>query len=160
MITHGPPHRRLDLTTRLQNVGCPHLFQAVKNARPLIHCFGHIHEASGAEIMHWPGYSGGELYIPPAVAEALVLDAWRRGVLGVEGVAETLTPLATVEMVKYLHAVEIDITQFSVAHIRRGHDTLLVNAAIMNAFNRPENPPCKQTLAINKVLIGTDRDVV
>jgi Icc-related predicted phosphoesterase len=155
MITHGPPHGRLDLTINSQNVGCPHLLRAVTNARPLIHCFGHIHEASGAEIMYWPGYTDSRFVNP--MNEALVLDAWRKGSLNINGVAKVLTPRAAVEDVKTRHAVEIDISEFGDDdRVVRGNATLMVNAAIMNARNRPENPPCKQRSAIRKGFINAD----
>jgi Icc-related predicted phosphoesterase len=154
MITHGPPYLRRDCTIRGQHVGCPHLLRAVEHTRPLIHCFGHIHEAAGAEIVEWPA-PGNEL---PAPSEALVLDAWRRGTLGEElaALSKALTTRATVEVFNRSHAVEVDINQGSAHCIRRGQDTLMVNAAIMNAHNRPENPPCKQEPATSKVFIDAD----
>jgi hypothetical protein len=54
-ITHGPPHGILDRTHESQRVGCPDLFAAIANARPLIHCFGHIHESWGAKKVGWRG---------------------------------------------------------------------------------------------------------
>lgn len=47
LITHGPPYARLDKTDRGKLVGCPHLLLAAMNSRPLLHCFGHIHEGWG-----------------------------------------------------------------------------------------------------------------
>lgn len=35
------------------NVGCEHLLRAVKRAKPLLHCFGHIHETRGAQVVSW-----------------------------------------------------------------------------------------------------------
>lgn len=48
LITHGPPHNILDKThyDRL-NVGCPRLLEKVKQIKPKVHAFGHIHEARG-----------------------------------------------------------------------------------------------------------------
>lgn len=44
----------LDNVTRSdEHVGCDHLLRAVRRCRPLIHCFGHIHEGSGAGKMRW-----------------------------------------------------------------------------------------------------------
>lgn len=54
MVTHGPPRGILDRTTRDESVGCDHLTTAVSRCRPLLHCFGHIHEAWGAETRLWP----------------------------------------------------------------------------------------------------------
>ena len=53
MLTHGPPYKVLDQTNRGEYVGCKNLLQAVARCRPRLHCFGHIHEAWGAERVHW-----------------------------------------------------------------------------------------------------------
>lgn len=55
MMTHGPPEDILDWVARPPgaNVGCHALIRAVSRARPLLHCFGHIHEAYGATIVTW-----------------------------------------------------------------------------------------------------------
>lgn len=49
LITHGPPHRILDLTRHGKNVGCEELADALhKRLRPKVHVFGHIHEGYGS----------------------------------------------------------------------------------------------------------------
>ncbi len=53
MMTHGPPEGILDKTFDGQIVGCRALMRAVSRVRPLLHCFGHIHEASGAKVVTW-----------------------------------------------------------------------------------------------------------
>jgi hypothetical protein len=53
VITHGPPHGVLDRTREYKRAGCPDLFAAVATARPLVHCFGHIHEGWGAKKVTW-----------------------------------------------------------------------------------------------------------
>ena len=67
MLTHGPPYGILDTTYKDEAVGCEHLRRAVGRCRPLLHAFGHIHEAWGAIQMKWnhslPG-SGQEQDIP------------------------------------------------------------------------------------------------
>ncbi|KAL8834570.1 MAG: hypothetical protein Q9170_003698 [Blastenia crenularia] len=52
IMTHGPPKGILDHCPQ-GDAGCPNLLQAIKRARPLLHCFGHIHEGSGAVLMDW-----------------------------------------------------------------------------------------------------------
>jgi predicted phosphodiesterase len=52
MLTHGPPQGVRDLAYE-RNVGCEHLLRAVARARPLLHCFGHIHEGHGAQLVNW-----------------------------------------------------------------------------------------------------------
>lgn len=52
VMTHGPPHGILDFAHQ-QNLGCESLLQAVGRSRPMMHCFGHIHEGYGTEIKKW-----------------------------------------------------------------------------------------------------------
>lgn len=48
LITHGPPKGILDLTTYTsENVGCPKLLNRIKQIKPRVHAFGHIHEGRG-----------------------------------------------------------------------------------------------------------------
>lgn len=53
VITHGPPKGILDFTHARERAGCPYLFKAIAQARPSIHCFGHIHEGWGARLVAW-----------------------------------------------------------------------------------------------------------
>lgn len=53
MMTHGPPENILDVIYTGANVGCQALMRAVSRARPLLYCFGHIHEAHGAQLITW-----------------------------------------------------------------------------------------------------------
>lgn len=48
MMTHGPPRGILDA-----GLGCDNLLRAVGRARPLLYCFGHIHEGYGANMVTW-----------------------------------------------------------------------------------------------------------
>ncbi|KAI0099229.1 ser/Thr protein phosphatase family protein [Nemania sp. FL0031] len=52
VITHGPPHGIMDRTAEGRR-GCTDLFKAVARTRPLLHCFGHIHEEWGAKVVAW-----------------------------------------------------------------------------------------------------------
>lgn len=48
LITHGPPHGILDMTSRGVPVGCEELRKEVfERVRPKVHVFGHIHEDYG-----------------------------------------------------------------------------------------------------------------
>jgi len=47
LITHGPPHCVFDRTSRGENTGCEDLLQRVRELKPRLHVFGHIHEAYG-----------------------------------------------------------------------------------------------------------------
>lgn len=65
VMTHGPPmisssfqlpgsaNYMLDANLKQEHLGCSRLWQAVQNAKPIHHCFGHIHECYGAQIMTW-----------------------------------------------------------------------------------------------------------
>jgi len=53
IMTHGPPKLILDKTIDLIPVGCIQLMRADLRCRPLLHCFGHIHEGWGAGRMDW-----------------------------------------------------------------------------------------------------------
>ena len=52
IITHGPLHSIFDFVEG-DNLGCPNLLRAVSRTRPLLHCFGHIHEGHGANLVTW-----------------------------------------------------------------------------------------------------------
>lgn len=47
LITHGPPYDILDMTRRGASVGCESLLEKIREIKPVIHVFGHIHEAYG-----------------------------------------------------------------------------------------------------------------
>ncbi|KAL8911740.1 MAG: hypothetical protein Q9171_003132 [Xanthocarpia ochracea] len=52
VMTHGPPKGILDRCPQ-GNVGCPNLLTAIQRVKPLMHCFGHIHESHGFKIVDW-----------------------------------------------------------------------------------------------------------
>lgn len=49
LLTHGPPAGRGDRTIQNVSAGCQQLRERVDQIRPLLHLFGHIHEAYGIE---------------------------------------------------------------------------------------------------------------
>jgi hypothetical protein len=58
VITHGPPliptaDYRLDLGRNGEHCGCSKLWTAIERTRPRLHCFGHIHEGYGAQVVRW-----------------------------------------------------------------------------------------------------------
>lgn len=52
VMTHGPPQHVLDECAS-GAVGCNNLLRAVSRCRPRLHCFGHIHEGHGADVVTW-----------------------------------------------------------------------------------------------------------
>ena len=51
-MTHGPSKGIRDLCPQ-GNVGCENLRRALHRVRPKMHCFGHIHEGYGIEVVDW-----------------------------------------------------------------------------------------------------------
>lgn len=47
LITHGPPFGFLDQLANEQHVGCKDLLVTIKEIKPSVHVFGHIHESYG-----------------------------------------------------------------------------------------------------------------
>ncbi|KAG7005187.1 hypothetical protein G7Y79_00021g050540 [Physcia stellaris] len=52
VMTHGPPKGILDMCPQ-GNVGCQNLRRALHRTKPQMHCFGHIHEGYGIEVVDW-----------------------------------------------------------------------------------------------------------
>lgn len=145
LVSHGPSWGRLDVTDRGISAGCPHLLRAVARARPLIHCFGHIHEGWGAEKVRWSHDVDSIL----ATGHGLSTSDWNS-----EGWKQCIADQGQaideievdLEAAKTEHAVFADISSTGAHAIERGKDTLLVNAAIMDVKYHPVNAPCKSTL--------------
>ena len=113
VMTHGPPEGTLDWCPQ-GNVGCENLFRAVRRAKPLMHCFGHIHEGNGVEIIDWKKPATDEL--PSGRNEAVH---------------------------RYFEEdpIENPYPQPFVWKDGHGDRTLAVNAALMTGANKPENAP-------------------
>lgn len=92
-MTHGPPKGYLD-QTEAGNAGCGHLLRAVSRAKPLLHCFGHIHGGRGTELVTWNNNS------------------------------KSTTKTSNTLVSKYPRATK--------PIMEEGHQTLMVNAAIMD----------------------------
>ena len=51
LITHSPPHGIRDVNSSGNHCGCPDLTkEVVSRVKPILHCFGHIHESYGAKV--------------------------------------------------------------------------------------------------------------
>jgi hypothetical protein len=103
------------------------LLKAVARAKPLVHCFGHIHEGWGAETVTWNdalGTKGND------TIEQFKGQGWKKHIKEVERVE------VVEKDVKEQRSVFVDGTG-----IRRGEQTLLVNAAIMDVGYSPVNAP-------------------
>ena len=74
VMTHGPPTApgcRLDVNFKSERCGCPKLWEAIKRVQPRVHCFGHIHEAYGAQTATWGGGGRGVVFDDVPHAEAV-----------------------------------------------------------------------------------------
>jgi hypothetical protein len=122
LITHGPPKGHLDKTATGFGAGCPHLLAALDRVRPRLHCFGHIHEAWGAEIIKWrtegedPGENGGRF---GEVGE--LLGSWASG-------GQTPNDFDALER----HANYLDVSRRTGKPFQPGKETLLINSCIMD----------------------------
>lgn len=156
LLTHGPPYARLDETSRGDFAGCPHLLRALMRSRPLIHCFGHIHEGWGAERVKWfvttpmTVHTQAPLTYYRADDADNVVDStatiaqwkdgsWKAGVAGQGKSIETIN--TDLGAAKEHHAVFVDVSKQGGRALERGAETLLVNASIMDVGYSPVNAP-------------------
>ena len=70
VMTHGPPKGILDWCPE-GNVGCENLLQAIRRAKPVMHCFGHIHESNGAKIIDWKKFAADKTNLEENLIENL-----------------------------------------------------------------------------------------
>ncbi len=79
-VTHGPPYGILDKTFYgKEHVGCKDLLDKVEEVKPLIHSFGHIHEAYGKQVIDntlFINASSCTLQYKPT-NKAHVVDVWK-----------------------------------------------------------------------------------
>ncbi|KAF2435712.1 ser/Thr protein phosphatase family protein [Tothia fuscella] len=107
MMTHGPPWMHLDKCARDDyRAGCPHLLRALDRVRPRLHCFGHIHEAWGAERVKWKGDQ--DPAEGPGIQKPDDVDVRER------------------------RAAYVDVSSESSRPLIAGKETLLVNSCIMS----------------------------
>ncbi|KAF2732019.1 Metallo-dependent phosphatase [Polyplosphaeria fusca] len=122
MMTHGPPMNIRDETANYNDhVGCQHLLRAARRCRPKLHCFGHIHEAWGAEFVQW---SEGELG-----------PKWEQHVKSVELVH------VDDEKIADERAAYVDMSAEGGRPLVHGKETLMVNASIMTVTYKPYQAP-------------------
>ncbi|KAL4777037.1 Metallo-dependent phosphatase-like protein [Aspergillus nidulans var. acristatus] len=128
LLTHGPPKGILDQVVGSgESVGCEHLYRAVRRARPALHVFGHIHEGYGARRVEWER-SGPD--------------------------SDTATGSGTLAGVKRIREISwdredamvnrsayIDLTSSSEKPLRRGEETVFVNASVVTVEYKGLNAP-------------------
>jgi len=127
MMTHGPPKGIMDKNYSDTECGCDNLMRAAARAKPLLYCFGHIHEGYGASLVTWK-------------------DSSEPGPESIESMTETIQtyPEASQESdIKLGKNVLVNPypNVMQRPEIRVGKDTLMVNSAIMTVRYQPENTP-------------------
>lgn len=108
--------------------GCPQLLRALDRVRPRLHCFGHIHEAWGAERVRWKDGSG-------ALGHGKVGEKTETiGILGASkdsGIQAPDDPEVVTRRGAY-----VDVSSGSSRPLEVGKETLLVNSSIRTlAYN-------------------------
>ncbi|KAL2821342.1 40S ribosomal protein S8e [Aspergillus cavernicola] len=123
LLTHGPPHGILDQVVGSgESVGCEHLYRAVARARPALHVFGHIHEGYGGRRVGWDIDSG------PQAGTGSETKKIEEVVLDEEKVMEE-------------GRAYVDLSSGSERPLRRGEETLFVNASVVTVEYQALNAP-------------------
>ncbi|KAL5339058.1 Metallo-dependent phosphatase-like protein [Aspergillus crustosus] len=129
LLTHGPPYGILDQVVGSgESVGCEHLYRAVERARPAVHVFGHIHEGYGARRVEWETSSSTSAPLAPQTGAAA----------GIKTVEEIHLDRETAMEERSAY---VDLTSSSERSLRRGEETLFVNASVVNAEYKGLNAP-------------------
>ena len=121
VMTHGPPKGILDECGQ-GHVGCPQLLRALRRVKPRMHCFGHIHEGSGIEIVDWDRHYGSDDGAAGAAAASRRKNEAEHGFFKDDQIAN---PYPGNFEWKEKH----------------GEKMLAVNASIMDGSFRPTNAP-------------------
>jgi len=112
----------LDETSRNEPVGCQHLLRAARRCKPRLHCFGHIHEAWGAQRVTWK--EGDDLDVNTE-----------------EHVKERTEVQVDEEKMERERAVHVNISHEGHEELQFGKETLMVNASIMTLTYKPLQGP-------------------
>lgn len=138
-ITHGPPRGILDYTHERQRAGCIDLFAAIARARPLMHCFGHIHEAWGAKQVTWRGVNPSEH--PSHFTDIDNDNSELIESLGTLQPGKFDTPETMADKAERLTFLTQQGYRWTAPALRRGMQTLFVNAAIEGAETTKQQLP-------------------
>ncbi|KAL4821991.1 hypothetical protein BDW67DRAFT_149990 [Aspergillus spinulosporus] len=128
LLTHGPPKGILDQVVGSgESVGCEHLYRALRRARPALHVFGHIHEGYGARRVEWER-SGPE-------SDTATGSGTLAGVKRIQEISWDR------EDVMDNRGAYVDLSSSSEKPLRRGEETVLVNASVVTAEYKGLNAP-------------------
>ncbi|THZ83999.1 Metallo-dependent phosphatase [Aureobasidium pullulans] len=132
-ITHSPLKGVLD-----NRAGCRMLFTAIARARPLMHCFGHIHEAWGAKKVTWRGDEASKYPDPLTEMDGLASEV-------IQSLAKLRGAREDAKQDGQLKAELSDMDSRGYCQaapkLQRGKQTLFVNAAIQDAAKEKQQMP-------------------
>ncbi|THZ30043.1 Metallo-dependent phosphatase [Aureobasidium pullulans] len=132
-ITHSPLKGVLD-----NRAGCRMLFTAIARARPLMHCFGHIHEAWGAKKVTWRGDQASKYPDPLTEMDGLASEV-------IQSLAKLRGAREDAKQDGQLKAELSDMDSRGYCQaapkLQRGKQTLFVNAAIQDAAKEKQQMP-------------------
>ena len=139
VMTHGPPKNIRDLSALGRvHAGCDDLLEAVRKARPRVHCFGHIHEGWGAELMEW-GKIGAEDSVARDASRAVQQAAGQLPDAHDDKESQR-EKMGRLKEISKQRAVRLDITDGE-NKVEEGRQTMFINAAIMDIRYQPIQCP-------------------
>ncbi|KAH8157023.1 hypothetical protein CIB48_g11229 [Xylaria polymorpha] len=125
VVTHGPPLGICDYVRdpgAARRAGCGSLFAAIARARPLVHCFGHIHEGWGARYVTWRD--------KPTQNPSHFTDIENRASTVIENLSTVRDPARKRTVSEWDSCVSTKHGPQDSLPLRLGRQTLFVNAAI------------------------------
>jgi Icc-related predicted phosphoesterase len=163
VMTHGPPLGVFDLNHSKKRIGSDALFAAVAEARPRLHCFGHIHESWGARVVTWRSVKSHGDFLPShlthidngeaRIIESLACRSVSRFAAKVDPTkssskntssADQLSredllanEIARIQAHKKAGAVMTSVSKEDETPLEVGEQTLFVNASIKGTFQLP-----------------------
>ncbi|KAL4963807.1 40S ribosomal protein S8e [Aspergillus stella-maris] len=138
-LTHGPPMGVLDrVVPSGESVGCEHLFRAVRRAKPALHVFGHIHEGYGAKRVEWEGTRSQS----QSQSQSCSLSDGAGTGPGFETEIKRIEDVPwDREDVMDQRGAYVDLTSDSKRPLRRGEETVFVNASVVTVKYEGLNAP-------------------
>ena len=131
VITHGPPKGVLDRTDSKQRGGSEQLFAAVAKSQPQLHCFGHIHEGWGAHLVAWRDSENPSYFSSIDNEQSTLIERLSSLRPGGFDTSE-LAAYKEQKLRRYTSSgyCEASLVQGPYGPLRKGKETLFVNAAI------------------------------
>lgn len=143
VMTHGPPEGIFDRTHNGGRAGCPHLFEAIDRARPLVHCFGHIHEGWGARLVAWKGSGSYKRSHFTAIDNGNSFVIENLGGLrerALDSEAEAQEKRAKLETLRRERCATTSHCASDEHALRQGRETIFINAAIRGTEEFVQRP--------------------